>query len=278
MPFNNTRLVDHFIQPVRLKLERAAKQRDALLTTGTSWVLQNPAKCHVEYLPARHGFKLLLAPFLEPPPLDELGLAFGEYTHNLRSALDNLAFALARLQDDPPPKPKDIAFPIFDNREAYARNCKRYLLQLPAKAAALIESIQPYHRDSPGLKKLSAFDPLIQLQRMNNMDKHQAPSLALFAPKHMNHFGSVRFENAEAAKLNIPPDVVIWGGPLAPDVVLLEYRTKHPLVEIGGDFQMQADLSVVCEQDIYPFVELVRNLHHYVSLVVDQFIPFFIPR
>lgn len=275
---NTGRPVDHLIQPVRLKLERAAKQRDLLIEMSSGWVARNPAKSHVEYLPFRHGYRLILDPFDEALPLDDLGLTFGEFAHNLRSALDNLAFSLARLRVDPPAQPKSIYFPISDDRAEFARNGNRYLQQLPEDVAILIEKIQPYNRDLPGEPKLSESDPLILLQRVNNMDKHRVPQVALFAPQKIAFTASVTFEDEHAAGLNTPPDATVWAGPLSPGVPLLEYRTKHPLTSVEGKFDVHADLSLVCDEITRPFADLVSYLHWYVCLVFDQFTPFFRPR
>jgi hypothetical protein len=112
---------------------------------------------------------------------------------------------------------------------------------------------------------------------VNNVDKHRVPQVALFAPKKIEFTASVTFEDEHAAGLNTPPDATVWGDPLIPGVALLEYRTKDPLTSVGGKFELHADLSLVCDQVTHPFDELVRYLHWYVCLVVEQFEPFFKP-
>ena len=270
--------MDELIRPVMLKLERAAKQRDALIAFASEWAKNNPSQTHVEFLPNRHGYKVVLDPFKEALPFDDLGLTLGEFAHNLRSALDNLAFALARLQAEPPLRPKDLAFPIFDDPTAFAKVGKRYLQQLPEEAARLIQMIQPFNRDLPGAEKLSEKDPLILLQRVNNSDKHRIPAVALFAPETFELSATVIFADELAADLNTPPDVTIWAGPLAPGVPLLEYRTRHPLEKAGGNIKVQAVVSVICDEKKYPLFELITSLHDYVCLVVGQFSHFFKPQ
>jgi hypothetical protein len=267
--------MENFIQPVRLKLARAGKQRDSLLASAAEWLQKNPPKFQCEYLPDRLGYRLVLAPFPEPEPFEQLGLDLGEYTHNLRSALDNLAFALARLQVDPPAKPNDISFPIFSDAHTFSEKRKKYLRQLPDNAAALIESIQPYNRQVPDGQKLSRIDPLLILQYFNNMDKHRVPAVTLLAPQRVENSAEIEFRSDEEASANLPPDETYWIGPLTAGVALLEHRTKHPIASIKGDFKAQAVLSIVCDEETYEFHEIITKLHQYVSLVSDQFAQFF---
>src|SRR4051794_32749877 len=51
---------------------------------------------------------------IEEPPLDRWSLVAGDCVHNLRSALDNLIYAIAIYQSrqNPPPDDKSLQFPI----------------------------------------------------------------------------------------------------------------------------------------------------------------------
>jgi hypothetical protein len=112
----------------------------------------------------------------DPPPL-YLGLILGEIVHDLRSALDQLAWQLALLHEDPevledPRVGNAIYFPITYSIEKFETN--RTTPHLSAEAAALIESRQPYHNDG-----LALVNPLAILHAWSNDDKHRSltPSL-----------------------------------------------------------------------------------------------------
>ncbi len=101
----------------------------------------------------------------------------GDYFHNLRSALDHLAFQLfLDAGGDPLSKgAKDVQFPIYGLRgdrkgqgdKAGFRGNVRRRLPLPFMSRTVIEGYQPYPRRK-GLR------PLALLANLSNDDKHRA--------------------------------------------------------------------------------------------------------
>ena len=85
------------IRSVDLKLARADSQVGALADQISAWTSGNPISARCELREGRLGYRLILEHFVETAPLNDWGLLVGECGYNLRSALDNLAFALARL-------------------------------------------------------------------------------------------------------------------------------------------------------------------------------------
>jgi hypothetical protein len=75
-----------------------------------------------------------------PPPLEEWGLVFGDCVHNMRAALDHLAW-----QVDPTPKagPGGTAFPIYVTKPATWP--PRAVGRMPAEAQRIIQGLQPYY-------------------------------------------------------------------------------------------------------------------------------------
>ncbi len=122
------------IRYVDVKLARAKVQVQAITDIVSAWGSRSAnvaARC--ELREGRLGFKLIVEQFADPPPLEEWGVLVGECAHNLRSALDNLAFALARLRRDPPPDPGRIAFPIFTDNRSSKRRRARHLNRCPMR-------------------------------------------------------------------------------------------------------------------------------------------------
>lgn len=266
-----------FPRSVELKLARAAEQIGFLNEAVTSWVVANPLVATCELRESRLGFRVTQQEFLQPVPLEHWGLQAGECVHNLRSALDNLAFALARLNRDPPERPKGVAFPIYTEKAIFEKNGRKNIDQLHQSAAQLVENLQPFQRDGSAALGTPDRDALALLQWLSNNDKHQVPSVVLIAPTEISHNFSAAFQSEEDAAANVPPDTTIWAGPLSAGAVLLEYRTKHPLASAGGKFEGKAIVSVQTNSEPQAIVPVLQALNQYVALVCAQFRPFFAP-
>lgn len=103
----------------------------------------------------------------EKPPV-KLGLVFGDFIHNLRSALDNLACQLAYLGGAE--SCDKTQFPICGTPEQFAAQIKRgRLAGVSEQHIAMVERSQPYDgRATPVQLALAA------IRDFDNIDKHQA--------------------------------------------------------------------------------------------------------
>jgi hypothetical protein len=108
----------------------------------------------------------------DPPP--ELGVLVGDCAYNYRSALDQLAYALAAANTDPLPDKlaRSSAFPIYPSGPKFrghgARPAADKIAGMSRAARALIERLQPYHR-----RKDPALASLWRLEELSNIDKHR---------------------------------------------------------------------------------------------------------
>jgi hypothetical protein len=266
-----------FLRSVDLKLVRADYQVRAIADQISAWCCKNPITARCELRDKRLGFRLILEEFIETAPLDYWGLLVGECIHNLRSALDNLAFALARLQRDPPRDAAAIHFPIYQDRSAFGQSNRvgRSLDQMQPEAASLIEQFQPFQCDRPQVEGPPETDALVLLQWLNNADKHRVPSVVLVAPTEMNHSCAAQFYSDEDAQANVPPDVREWCDALKPGVVLLEQRTNRPIASVVGSFYVEAVVAIQTLDKPAHVVETLSKLSYYTALVVDRFREFF---
>lgn len=263
------------IRSVDLKLARADWQVRTLCDQVSAWISQNPISAKCELREERLGFRLIVEDFTEPPTLDEWGLLVGECVHNLRSALDNLAFALSRLQCDPPQNPKKIAFPICKNEKDFNESGRSKIKQMPAEAASLIDQLQPFQRERDDVEGTPDTDALVMLQDLNNEDKHRVPLIIRIAPTEIHHACMIEFYNGEDWKTNIRPDAKSSLDALCPGLVLLEYKTDRPIAKVRGSFHGTA---IVAMQTAHgrPSVDLtLRKLNYYTALIVDFFRDFF---
>src|SRR5208282_3855961 len=95
-----------------LKIGRAEEHFQAFQTEHDAWVDTSPYQV-VRKRNADGSRHSLLAEVNNPPPLDRWSLIAGDCVHNLRSALDHLAYALAAHKiGEAPPNPRSLQFPI----------------------------------------------------------------------------------------------------------------------------------------------------------------------
>jgi|GEM_PF-1113601 len=264
------------IRSVNLKLARADSQVRTLADEISGWVSRNPITARVEFRDQRLGYRLILEEF-EATSIENWGLLIGECAHNLRSALDNLAFGLARLRKDPPDNPAVIHFPIYLDRKIFEKNGKVHqsLNQMPPAAASLIEQLQPFQRDRSEVQGTPETDALVRLQWLNNHDKHRVPSIVLLAPDRMTHSWGVEYLSEEDAAANTPPDVTVSFDALHPGAVLLDYKTSRPIAKTMGEFTGKATVRMEIMNQRTPVVPTVSDLSYYTALIVDQFRHFF---
>lgn len=108
------------------------------------------------------------------PTLD-IAVRFGDLVHNLRSALDHLAWQLVVAGGNTPrTEPPATQFPIYT--ESITRTGKPRIINIPpgvsGRMMGTLEGMQPYHRrDNPKLH------PLGILQDLSNRDKHRTLNL-----------------------------------------------------------------------------------------------------
>jgi hypothetical protein len=115
----------------------------------------------------------------EDVPVVEWGLRIGECLHNLRSALDHLAwqFALSHLGREPTEQEATrIQFPLEDTPDRFKKaGVRKYV---SPKHLAYMDVFQPYHSgDDAATHKLSI------LRRLSNLDKHRVVPAATITPE-----------------------------------------------------------------------------------------------
>lgn len=169
-------LVANELRGVELRLERAHEHADALKHESRMFMME---------LPQAYGIVLDDEPILgeyivrgqirHRPPV-RLGILAIDAAHNLRAALDMIAWELALKGPSPPPDDDHTTgFPICTKPKAWeSRKTNRMIERIPDAAINVIKSFQPYNR--PGRP------PRLQvIQALDNWGKHKAiPALLSF--------------------------------------------------------------------------------------------------
>ena len=170
----------------------------------------------------------------DPPP-SYLGLILGEMVHDLRSALDQLAWHLA-LDHSGEDVLADrragnvIVFPITSSRGSFKAH--RALPYFSDDAQRLMESRQPYQNDG-----MTLVNPLAIVQELSNADKHRGLTLSLgrVALRHLRARSTVALDDSMLEFL-VAGDVLIdQAEPLlripAPETAHIEF--DPPSVHVG---------------------------------------------
>jgi hypothetical protein len=158
----------------KAKLKRADEHLEALDDEIAEFLDSHPyaVRFEIDRETGQHVAKIKVR---RDPPAIRWGLLIGDCVHNMRSALDHLAWQLAGPK--PPPKTE---FPIFHDRKEFKRKgpggglYKIRGIKDP-KARALIKSVQPCRSDRSPPK----VHPLYALWILSNTDKHQMLHLAV---------------------------------------------------------------------------------------------------
>ena len=185
----------------QLRLDRAAEHLESIKTQARIWSQGNPCRVWTEP-DLQSSYKFVWAEVLKPPPIT-LAPVVGDCLHNLRSALDNLAFELA-LAHKGAKMSKSIAnnsqFPIFRTKDGFDNKSKPMIRGIHPKARTFIEGLQPYNRGNMPITTSS----LWWLRELSNSDKHRLPHLAV-AAAHQVTLISTHATSLSAAEISTEP-------------------------------------------------------------------------
>lgn len=170
--------MDHRLKGVRWKIRRAERQLNAL-NRGITQHLEGNAYSLVGDFESEASEDFVIRVHAERPVSPNWPVMIGDIAHNLRSALDHLAWQLAG-----PNPPTKTGFPIFLKSKDYNRSrgpgSGHYMVRgmsKPAKKA--IRDLQPDRRAKLRDKTANS-DPLWLLHELNRVDKHQLLQVAAF--------------------------------------------------------------------------------------------------
>jgi hypothetical protein len=226
-----------------LKLERAVQHLKSLEADIKQWLGEHPYFVVSKFDPERGEHSVWIRPEGDPPA--ELSLIIGDCLHNLRSALDSLAYDLARTYARkalPPTVAEKSEFPIFIDPDKFEEWRERKIGAIDPRAQADIERLQPYHEQESFRSLISvmarahpeAYHPLWLLHKLSNIDKHRERHLTLFGP-YAVMFGG---DNAEFAEPIIRDAVSIEG-----DAKVFSYRPTDPSREVDAHFSFALDVA-----------------------------------
>lgn len=193
----------------------------------------------------------------------------GDAVHNLRSALDHLAWQLALLNCRKVGKQpsRSTLFPLCESPEEWAdKNTAKKVRDLSAEDRDRIEAVQPYQgADAQGVGPYSA---LSWTAWISNRDKHQEPPLVQTAS---DPFGTVVKVRAASGMKGFQPS---WS--IAPTLRIGDELVRIELFEAGPNPQLVVDYAFIrrlhLEDGNGPRVDsLLRAIFDCVEGIVQRF-------
>ena len=212
--------------------------------------------------------RLFWVEVVDAPPADHLSLIVGDCLHGLRATLDNLAFDLATAHSGKRLSSKfaeKSMFPIFATKDM--RKFQDALGGVAPAAQAKIEGLQPYHRG-----QWFRNDPLWQLNKLSNIDKHRLP--------HTTGFATASF--GYAVPMGVVTDEIepIFGA-IEDRAPIARYpATDETGVEVNMQFTPTFSIGFgeTSPQQIrgLPVPRRLREIHHYITWrVLPPLVPHF---
>jgi hypothetical protein len=254
------------LQGVEFKLYRAQEHLRTLVKAQADF-LRDPKLCSpvLEINKQRRPF-VWVEEIKEPPP--DWGPLMGDCIHNLRSALDHLAFQLMVANSRGPlsrARIKTSAFPITTSSTKF-RGAQHKLAGVSGTAKAIIEELQPYHR-----RKYPGTRTLWELEELWSGDKHRVLPLiySSFEVGHWRVHGSLPF-----ALTGMKPG----SGRLKQGAVIARWA----YVAAAGPMKMRMDCDLVTDIDFgkgrlvpYPVRgrSVVRTLYGTLKFIAEEVVP-----
>lgn len=146
---------------------------------------------------------------------------------------------------------------------------------ISSNAVDLIEKFQPFQRLNSQIDGVPKTDALFVLQWINNVDKHRVPSVLVLVPNEHKQEIKIEYCSEDEAKLDVPPQIEIFGYPIEKGSVVVEHKTNYPLKKIIGNINYRVIASIQGPNGNEPLAILIPGLHGYVSTVINYFRLFF---
>jgi hypothetical protein len=264
----NDRGITRQLTGTRAKMARSQEHVTALYADIDAWHASRPYTLSTQA--RREGRQHTWSvTFHDPIPFTRWGVILGDALHNLRSALDHLAWQLALRDNNPPMWTK---FPVFTSEQAFHRlnadgnpaigsglRCISGFADELARSA--VEFFQPFSR-APDPRD----SPLWILHWLNNADKHQVVKPVLMSIE------GAQFGFKTTGALDQPPAIHFNHSPLEDGknniARLVAEKRIIALDEFDYTVEVKVDLPSGNQAELFA---LMNHLLGYVVWIVDEF-------
>jgi hypothetical protein len=161
------------LKDARLKVTRARQHFEELQRGLEEWQATDPVRfVSLSYL---SDFSTCWFLDVRQPPPPELGAVVGDFLHNLRTALDQLAWQLflACGGDPEGTAASHVYFPVVSEEKAWAKESRRKLPGVPGERLGALRAVQPF-----AVEPDRGTSWLYALHLMDLDDKHRQAQLS----------------------------------------------------------------------------------------------------
>lgn len=265
---------DERLAAIRIKIERAKEHFRDLEVEVRSFLMTNPYIVGTKHDPQTRKLIYYLLSIREPPL--RMSTIAGDLIHNLRSALDHLAYNLVIVGGGTPST--QTYFPIFDDAARYKTGCRGKVTGMRPDAIKAIDAIKPYGGGN---------DTLWRLHKLNNVDKHRLLITVGSAYRSINvgpHMHRIMMQTRSEAGFgnadNIPvPDIFLRpADSLFPLKTGDELFIDAPNAEVNEKMQFRFEVAFGEPQIVEgePLVETLHQMLDTVDSIVLHFRPFLV--
>lgn len=262
--------LQHPLYGCTLKLRRANEHLETLERAVQGFRVRNPHEVRTQFDSETRDYVVWTRIREMPPP--DWSLIVGDVVHNLRSALDHLAYQLVIKAGGEPTN--RTSFPIFHNdpfteTPKGTRSWRDRVSGMLDEDVAHIKSLQPYQQ-----RYVQGSDPpeehvLFTLNELWNADKHR--QLIVTLTFHTGaQFGIQHMIGCEFELLGQRPL-----GPCENGTVIARYRltptTPDPEVDMNVDVAFEIGLVEARLPDPLKLLQVLRMMGDHVADIVDDF-------
>ena len=247
---------DERIELIREKIKRAEKHLTDFEAIGGGFLRQSePEMLHVDTDPET-GNEVTKIIKIVAPPIDLSAIA-GDAIHNLRSALDHLAYQLVLVATKREP-PSSIYYPIFADAESYETGKVRKVQGMTNEAKDLIDASKPYGGGT---------DDLYWLHALDIADKHHALVVTIIAVHGAWVISPSRWFRPDHKPCFSMPKV--WTPLNVGDVVLIREPNCEDQVDLTLDVAF-GEPEIVKGKPVFKFL---KDVTHLVDSLIVSFRP-----
>jgi len=200
---------------------------------------------------------------------DGRGALFGRAIHDLRSALDNLAWGVVGALDAMPERTNQVQFPVLLNGADWRRVRQGAFARLPDRVAETIRSYQPFTLPDHAAGFSVAQHPLAILHRYDIMDKHRASLQAGNAVDWLSSAFEVEFEVQGSAEHNRTPLTEFVDSLETSGTIEIRQSVRDRISQVTGTYFVPYRLVVEHDSEgAVPLSSTPRELLRFVALVV----------
>lgn len=243
----------------RAKIGRAFHHFDILKKAVEAFFANKPYSLVIEP-DAERSRQIIRLRDTRQAPVGEWALIIGDCVHNLRSALDYIAWELAGSD----PADNMTLFPICDNSKSFEEARKRRLKRVPEEPLALIEGLQPYHAADPHKNVLWA------VQTLDATDKHKLLTLTVALPT-----GGAIMLPTRGGRYELKPfaDAPFEDGAEVAHILMRPFRPEMDMnLRVTFDVAFDASLRMGSRQFVIDGLEFIlRNVEDIVNLFDEWF-------